>query len=76
MAREIPRTRKAQVALLRQRIEQSGLTTRKFATTVLIRDDRTIRRWLSEESPIPKQVMEFLVDPWEVPWPKAQPASS
>jgi hypothetical protein len=30
---------------------------------VLIRDERTVRRWLEEEQPIPKPVMVFL-DKW------------
>lgn len=70
MARETPKTREAQIDLLKERIEQSGLSVRKFATQVMIRDERTVRRWLAGDSPIPNLVMEFLVDPWEVPWPR------
>jgi hypothetical protein len=73
MPNELPRTRAAQVELLRKRINESGLSARKFAETVLIREERTIRRWLKEESPIPKMVLDFLANPWEIPWPKTAP---
>lgn len=33
--------------LLRAAITRSGLSARKFATVVLLRDERTIRRWLA-----------------------------
>lgn len=51
------------VALLRAAIAASGLSNRKYAETVLVRDERTIRRWLSGKSPIPKQVLEFIRNP-------------
>ena len=41
--------------LLRRAIAASGLSVRKFAD-VLIRDPRTLFRWLSGESPLPKAV--------------------
>lgn len=46
--------------LLRGRIEASGLSVRKFARTVLIREERTIWRWLNDNSPIPHVVKEWL----------------
>lgn len=46
--------------LLVASIEASGLSARRFATEVLSRDERTIRRWLAGDSPIPKAVVEFL----------------
>ena len=46
--------------LLRAAITASGLSTSIYARTVLIRDPRTLRRWLSGESPIPQSVMDFL----------------
>lgn len=46
--------------LLQKAIEASGLSARRFATEVLTRDERTIRRWLAGDSPIPKAVVEFL----------------
>jgi hypothetical protein len=70
MARERPKTKEAQIALLKERIAQSGLSVRQFAIMVMIRDDRTVRRWLAGDSPIPNLVMDFLTDPWEVPWPR------
>lgn len=46
--------------LLQDAIEASGLSDRRFATEVLIRDERTVRRWLKGDSPIPAVVAEFL----------------
>lgn len=46
--------------LLKDAIKSSGLSDRRFATEVLIRDERTVRRWLSGESPIPAVVVAFL----------------
>jgi len=64
-----PHTRAEEVALLRQRIEESGLSDRQFALQVLRRDDRTIRRWLAGDNPIPQVVMDFLREPVAAPWP-------
>jgi hypothetical protein len=46
--------------LLAAAIQASGLSARKYAERVLVRDERTIRRWLSGESPLPKPVRDFL----------------
>ena len=46
--------------LLRAAITASGLSARKFAVQVLIRDERTVRRWIAGDSPIPKAVMDKL----------------
>lgn len=46
--------------LLEAAIERSGLSARKYAELVLVRDERTIRRWLKGTSPIPKAVREML----------------
>lgn len=54
------KTRAAQTALLRDAIARSGLSNRKFATEILLRDERTVRRWLSGASPIPQAVLEKL----------------
>ncbi len=35
--------------LLRRAVEASGMSARRFATEVMIRDERTIRRWLAGE---------------------------
>jgi hypothetical protein len=48
------------VALLRDAIAASGLSARQYAVTVLLRDERTIRRWLAMEVPIPEPVLAFL----------------
>jgi hypothetical protein len=58
-----------EVDLLSRRIEESGLSARRFAVDVLLRDERTIRRWLAGDSPIPKVVIGFLADPVASPWP-------
>jgi hypothetical protein len=46
--------------LLRAAIERSGLSARAFAVRVLIRDERTVRRWLAGDSPIPAVVLAKL----------------
>ena len=63
------KTRAEQIALLRARIDASGMSARKFATEVLRRDERTIRRWLAGDSPMPKIVLDFLERPEAAPWP-------
>lgn len=64
-----PRTRNEERELLEQRIEESGLKTSAFARDVLIREPRTVRRWLAGDSPIPNRVKEWLEDPTPAPWP-------
>ena len=59
---DVPKTRAEEIALLRSVIERSGLSVRSFARDVLIREDRTIFRWLKGEAPIPKLVVQFLTD--------------
>ena len=66
---QTPKTQTERIQLLEQRIKDAGLSTSAFATNVLLRDGRTVRRWLSGESPIPHAVMDFLTDPWVIPWP-------
>lgn len=46
--------------LLTQAIEASGMSARRFAVRVLIRDERTVRRWLAGDSPLPRPVRDFL----------------
>lgn len=46
--------------LLAEAIEASGLSARRFAAEILLRDERTVRRWLAGDSPIPKPVMDWL----------------
>jgi hypothetical protein len=48
--------------LLALAIERAGLSARAFARNVLWRDERTVRRWLSGESPVPKVVADRLRD--------------
>lgn len=53
-------TRAAQVKLLRAAIARSGLSNRQYAERVLMRDERTVRRWLSGARPIPHVVLRTL----------------
>lgn len=46
--------------LLREAIAASGLSARQYAVQVLLRDERTVRRWLAGDSPIPKVVVDRL----------------
>jgi hypothetical protein len=46
--------------LLEAAIRARGLSARSFARVVLLRDERTVRRWLAGDSPIPKAVVEWL----------------
>jgi len=64
-----PQTREEWGKLLERRIEESGLSARRFAKEVMRRDERTIRRWIALDSPIPGEVQEFLVEPQRAPWP-------
>ena len=64
-----PQTQAEWMALLRKRIEESGLSSTQFARRVLLREALTVRRWLSGERPIPKLVQEWLVQPEAAPWP-------
>jgi hypothetical protein len=56
--------------LLAQRIRESKMSARRFALEVLLREDRTIRRWLKGDAPIPKVVQRWLELPKRSPWPK------
>lgn len=53
-------TRAEEVALLRACIGRSGLSNRQYATRVLMRDERTLRRWLSGLQHIPAVVLRSL----------------
>lgn len=47
-------------ALLRAAIDRSGLSHRRFAERIMVRDERTVRRWISGEIPIPTVVLDKL----------------
>ena len=55
-----PRTHAEAVALLRAAIQASGLSVNEYARSILIREPRTVARWLSGEQPIPAAVLDFL----------------
>ena len=48
------------VAQLRALIERSGLSASAFAREVLVREPRTLRRWLAGDSPIPMVVVQWI----------------
>lgn len=54
--------------LLRLRIVESGMSQRQFAQRVILRNYRTVQRWL-QGTPIPHEVRDWLEDPWPIPWP-------
>ena len=45
---------------LRVLIKHSGLSVSAFARVVVMREPRTVRRWLSGESPIPVVVQAWM----------------
>ena len=47
--------------LIRRAIQATGLSARRFAALVW-RDERTVRRWVSGESPVPNTVRERLAE--------------
>jgi hypothetical protein len=46
--------------LLERTIARSGLSARAFARDILWRDERTVRRWLAGDSPVPAVVADRL----------------
>lgn len=46
--------------LLARVIAASGLSAERYARDVLLRNPRTVRRWLAGDSPIPREVRAFL----------------
>lgn len=52
----------ADVTALRLAIRASRRSTRRFAREVLLREPRTVRRWLAGESIIPAAVVEWMCD--------------
>ena len=46
--------------LLTAAIAKSGMSARQFATQLMGRDERTIRRWQSGDSPIPQAALDWL----------------
>ena len=55
--------------LLLRHVHKSGMTQREFANNVLLRNERTLRRWLSGESPIPKLMHSWIKKPTLPKWP-------
>lgn len=47
---------------LREAVKSSGLSTEDYAKHILLREGRTVRRWLKAESPIPQVVCQWLLD--------------
>ena len=57
---EAHRIRRETAGKLQRAIDASGLSARKFATSMLLRNERSIRRWLALEHPIPREVRVWL----------------
>ena len=58
------------VELLKAAIQASGGSARAFARRPLLRNERTVRRWLAGERPIPQEVRDYLLElvkPTEAP---------
>lgn len=53
--------------LLRRAIRRSGLSNRKYAEQVLTRDERTVRRWLSGKTSVPRAVVARLEEEQKQP---------
>ncbi len=53
-------TDQAAIDALRRRMEYSGLSQEEFAHTIVMRELRTVTRWLSGDYPIPKVVKRWL----------------
>lgn len=51
----------SRIKLLQRAIELSRISARQFAVRVLIRDERTIRKWLHGDSEVPDVVRDFLM---------------
>lgn len=58
------------IQLLRARLEESGLSSTQFAKRCLMREPRTVRRWLAGDSPLPNLIVDWLVKPLPSPWPE------
>lgn len=50
----------AALALLRELLKSSGMSASAYARDVLVRDPRTLRRWLNGDGAIPRTVIDFL----------------
>ena len=48
------------IEVLKQAIADSGLSSSAYAREILVRDPRSLRRWLAGHSPIPQSVCQFL----------------
>lgn len=66
---EPEQVREEDITLLRQRISESGLSARRFAREVLLREERTVHRWIAGDAPIPRLVLQWLREPVPHPWP-------
>lgn len=57
---DTPEQRVADADLLDRVIKASGLSARRFAMEKLVRDERTVRRWLAKKRPMPEVVRTWL----------------
>ncbi len=66
--------------LISRAIAASGLSVRRFAREQLVRDARTVWRWLAGSSPLPRVVREsceayLLAHPLAPDWTPSEPQS-
>jgi len=59
-------TRAAEIARLRAAIHASGLSITEYARGVLVREPRTVRRWLAGDRQIPRAVLDLIETPADV----------
>jgi hypothetical protein len=57
---DVPATRSEAAAILRAAIQRTGLSVSQYAARVLVRESRTVRRWLAGELQIPRAVLDRL----------------
>lgn len=50
------------IELLKAAIQAAGGSARAFARRPLLRNERTVRRWLAGQAPIPKEVRDYLLE--------------
>jgi hypothetical protein len=63
------------IASLRAAIDASGLGTKMFANSVLVRPASTVYRWLNGSRPIPKCVKDHLLGNFRILAPPVAPTT-
>lgn len=58
---DVPDLKLSDADLIKIAVEWSGKSARRFATEELLRDERTLRRWLAGDATLPEVVRRQLV---------------